>query len=177
MTQPVQKPGRSRQTYATPIEFVTAVRRHLGIENFAIDLAADETNTVASRYFDEAMDSLSLPWDELWEGWAWLNPPFSHIGPWAKKCAECRQKVAFLVPAGVGANWFRDYVDGRAKVLLLNGRICFDGKDPYPKDCILALYGVTPGYEVWTWAGPARGRKGGLMPSLPIQTTPEGEDR
>jgi hypothetical protein len=38
--------------------------------------------------------------------------------------------------------------------LLLNGRLTFDGcAAPYPKDCILALYGpeIAPGYEVWNW--------------------------
>ena len=59
--------------------------------------------------------------------------------------------MAFLVPAAVGSNWFRDYVDGKALVLLLNGRLSFDGAGPYPKDCILCLYGIEPGYEVWSW--------------------------
>jgi phage N-6-adenine-methyltransferase len=163
MRQPAQKPYRSKQDYATPQNFLDAAKRRLGIRDFAIDLAADATNAVATRFVDEATDSLSLQWAGLWDGWAWLNPPFTAIGPWAQKCADYasedwapdqKQKIALLVPAGVGANWFRDYVDGKALVLLLNGRLAFMPDKPtwlYPKDCILALYGVPPGYEVWTW--------------------------
>jgi hypothetical protein len=36
-------------------------------------------------------------------------------------------------------------------VLLLDGRISFDGTAPYPKDCVLAYYAIKPGYEVWRW--------------------------
>jgi hypothetical protein len=61
------------------------------------------------------------------------------------------RRIFFLVPAGVGANWFARHVDKKALVLFLNGRLSFDGIAPYPKDCILACYGLKPGYEVWPW--------------------------
>lgn len=152
-TMPAQKPGRSKQDYATPDDFIAAVKARLGIERFATDLAADCTNAKAARYFTEEDDSLSCDWTLLGPGWHWLNPPFSNIEPWAKKCSETTGvNIAFLVPAAVGANWFRDHVDGKAHVLLLNGRICFDGVGPYPKDCVLCLYGpFRNGYEVWDW--------------------------
>jgi hypothetical protein len=72
----------------------------------------------------------------------------------------CRQtnhlfdtKIALLVPASVGSNWYRDYVDRYAYVLFLNGRIDFIPGEPYPKDCMLVLYGYSnkPGNRVWTW--------------------------
>ena len=147
---PVQKPGKSKQDYATPPEFIAAVKARLGITAFTIDLAADSVNTQAPDWYDEANDSLAQDWRWWWH-WSWLNPPFANIAPWAKKCAESKIKIAFLVPAAVGSNWFRDYVDGKALVLMLNGRLSFDGVGPYPKDCILCLYGVEPGYEVWSW--------------------------
>lgn len=150
---PEQKPGRSKQDYETPDEFIVAVKSLLGIghEGFSIDLACDENNKKAWRFW--AGDSLEKPWTTMscGSGWAWLNPPFSHIEPWARKCAESGIKFAFLAPAAVGSNWFRDWVDGKALVLLLNGRLSFDGIAPYPKDCILCLYGVEPGYKVWDW--------------------------
>lgn len=167
MTQPAQKPGRSKQDYATPEDFIRAVKSYLGITRFAHDFAADASNRKAATFFDEEADALSIPrWAlSLVQGgceggnWGWLNPPFSKIGPWAKRCAETKRaggSIAFLVPAAVGSNWFRDYVDGQARVLLLNGRIAFMPEQPkwlYPKDCILALYSPTiaPGYTVWTW--------------------------
>lgn len=163
MSQPAQKPGRSKQTYGTPENFLVAVKRRLGIREFAFDFAADYENAKAPRHWGEEVNSLSQPADEwvakIGDGWGWLNPPFSEIGPWAQKCCEVKDadgQIAFLVPAGVGANWFRDHVDGHARVLLLNGRLAFMPDKPkwlYPKDCILCLYSpaVPPGYEVWTW--------------------------
>jgi phage N-6-adenine-methyltransferase len=152
---PTQKPGKSFQAYETPLEFIDAVKKRFGIKHFAYDLAASAANTKATLYFDEAVDSLKQDWSKL-RGDLWLNPPYAHIAPWAEKCAASaingsRRRIFLLVPAAVGSNWFAQHVDGKALVLLLNGRICFDGKAPYPKDCILAVYGAKPGYEVWRW--------------------------
>lgn len=106
------------------------------------------------RWFTETSDALTMDWAD---GWTWCNPPFSHIAPWVKKAYEEAAKgawIAMLLPAGVGSNWWRNWVDGNAHVLLLNGRLTFVGETtPYPKDCVLLLW--TPfihgGYEVWNW--------------------------
>lgn len=177
---PAQKPGQSRQDYATPMPFIQAVHTRLGITAFAVDFAADATNTKAETFCDLNIDALRLSpahWAlMLGNKWGWLNPPFSHIEPWAAQCMMTKYEggsVAFLVPAGVGANWFRDYVDGTALVLALNGRLCFindwrhtvnpsprnttgafyQSEPLYPKDCLLCLYSpaIDPGFEVWTW--------------------------
>lgn len=154
---PAQKPGLSKQDYATPPEFMNAVKLRFGIPAFAYDLAASRENTKARHFFCEEQDSLKQDWMRL-RGDLWLNPPYAHIAPWAEKCAASRphgieRRIFFLVPAAVGSNWFAQHVDGKALVLLLNGRISFDGKAPYPKDCILAVFGMKPGYEVWPWKG------------------------
>lgn len=152
---PPQKPGRSRQDYGTPADFLVATKNRLGILEFACDLAASESNTCAEVYFTQEADSLKGKW--VFNGWCWLNPPFSRLEPWVSKAFEQSRvgaRIAMLVPAGVGANWWRDHVHGKAFVLLLNGRITFVGETmPYPKDCALLLYGpdVAPGYDVWTW--------------------------
>ena len=65
-----------------------------------------------------------------------------------------------LLPASVGANWFRDWVMCEAdEVLFLNGRLAFMPERPtwlYPKDCMLVLYRDCPrrsltGFDVWDW--------------------------
>jgi phage N-6-adenine-methyltransferase len=149
---PAQKPGMSVQTYATPTDFMAAVELRFGEVEF--DLAASSENAKAFRFFHEGHDSLKQDWTKL-RGNLWLNPPFRDISPWAEKCSvshlhELRQ-ILFLTPASVGANWFRDHVHKKALVLALAPRLSFDGKNPYPKDCILSIYGVTPGFDVWTW--------------------------
>lgn len=152
---PAQRPGQSVQDVRTPTEFLSAVRRLLGIVSFAVDLAASRENTVAPRFYSARTNALEQPWNL--GGWNWLNPPFSDLSPWARKAfneAQRGARTAMLVPAGVGANWWRDHVHGKARILLLNGRITFVGhKQPYPKDCALLLYApeTIPAYEVWPW--------------------------
>jgi len=167
MTVPQQRPHRSKQDYATPMIFINAVKSLLSIDRFAFDFAADLSNHKASRYWMITNDALSQPpaaWKrQCGSDWGWLNPPYASIGPWAKKCLEASRqgaKIAFLVPASVGSNWFRDYIHGAygVRVLFLNGRIPFIPDKPnwlYPKDCMLVLFGDedAPPYssDIWTW--------------------------
>lgn len=155
---PAQKPGKSRQDYGTPPDFLHAVRHRLGIDRFSIDLAATKANAVCPIYYslEEGNDSLSpqCPWTG--NGWAWLNPPFAKIGPWVEKAtmeARLGAHVAVLVPASFAGWWFK-WVEPYAYVNFLGNRITFVGETTaYPKDCALLLY--TPwamtGNEVWRW--------------------------
>ena len=158
---PKQKPGLSKQDYSTPPEFVSAVKGLLIIDNFSVDLAASMTNFVCPVFYDEQADALAdkNPWTV--DGWGWLNPPFAHIEPWVRKAyyeSQNGAKIAMLVPASVGANWWLKWVHMKATVIFLIGRLTFVGhKDPYPKDCALLLYdekdshGIAPFYTVWSW--------------------------
>lgn len=169
---PDQKPGRSKQNFATPETFLAAVKHKLGITAFALDLAAEGENTVAEHWYDQELNALIQTWDYgPAESWNWLNPEFGDIAPWVKRAwtelQRAGARTAVLVPAGVGSNWWRDWVHEKALVLLLNGRLCFikdwattidpatlkPGKGPphyytsaplYPKDCCLLLYSATP---------------------------------
>ncbi len=154
-TMPRQKPHRSSSDYETPPELVAAVKRLLGVYVFNVDLAADQDTSKGQAFYSLESDSLSQNWNS-WgsNGWCWLNPPFNNITPWAKKCAESpRAHIAFLIPAAVGSNWYRHYVEPYAAVRALNGRPSFDGKGPYPKDVLLCLYGpgFLPSFKTWDW--------------------------
>ena len=149
--------GASKQDYTSPQELIDAIEQRFGIITF--DLAASAENTKAAAYYDEAADSLVQPWAEH-GGLLYLNPPYGNIKPWAEKCEwEARDgaRIALLVPAAVGSVWFSTFVHGRALVLALQPRVSFDGKNPYPKDVMLALYGPrhevpwVPGFDVWRW--------------------------
>lgn len=163
---PRQRPGKSTQDVQTPPEFLRAVRHRLGIQRFSFDVAASWGNQVADRFYTAGDDALasSKSWRGEGHGWAWCNPPYADIAPWVRKAYEESRRgarIAMLIPAGVGANWWREWVHGKAYALLLNGRLTFVGhKTPYPKDCALLLYGpdVAPGYDVWTWVAHAEAR-------------------
>jgi phage N-6-adenine-methyltransferase len=143
----------SKQNYGTPPDFIRAVEGRFG--KIVFDLAAERSNAKAKLFYTEADDSLKQPWHKL-GGLLWLNPPFSNIEPWAKACyheSVRGAEIAFLTPASIGSNWFRNFVHEHAYVLALNGRLKFEGcADPYPKDCILSIFGRgIHGFDVWKW--------------------------
>ena len=61
-TMPKQKPGRSEQSVGTPKEFLRSVLSFLDIEDFAIDLAANEQNSRAFHFFCQDNDGLQPSW-------------------------------------------------------------------------------------------------------------------
>lgn len=161
MTMPEQRPGRSTQEVGTPPELVTAVERRFGALRF--DLAANEDNAICTGWLgpgsDYATDAFSVDWAGMWtRGYAWLNPPFDDIAPWARKCVLSARDGAFvlmLVPASTGSIWYARYVQGHARVIPLAPRVTFLGHDtPYPKDLILCVYNpwVDAGVaDQWRW--------------------------
>lgn len=157
---PSQGVTGSRQDYATPKVFLDAVRAKFKIDSFDFDLAADGLNRVTENYFGSGSPLAENAFSVSWSSWSagahlWLNPPFSDIAPWAKKCFESTRvggaRIYFLSPASVGSNWYAQYVHKKARVYFLNGRISFDGKNPYPKDLMLSVFGLPPGFRVWRW--------------------------
>lgn len=170
MSGPVQKPGKSKQTYGTPVALIDAVEKRWG--PLVIDLAAEPETAKAPYLFTKEDDYLKQEWvkgaglpdDAL----CWCNPPFEDIGPWAEKWDQDATKgarIISLVPASIGSEWFAEHVFGHAKVVGLRPRLAFQGchvlfprdhpragerkcVDPlcdgcatYPKDCMLMLWG------------------------------------
>lgn len=158
---PAQRPGKSKQDYATPLNFIKACEVKFG--KIVIDLAATKENRVCSAYFGPdhhnslLRDSFEVDWRKYLSrtGIAWLNPPFGDIGPWAERCSVTkllsRQRILFLVPASVGSEWFAKSVFKKSGVYAVRPRLSFDGKDPYPKDCCLCVYGEKPGFKLWRY--------------------------
>lgn len=154
--EPVQKPGRSKQDYGTPWEFIRAVEMRFG--PLACDLAASRESAKAAEFIAAENDSLSVAWSERWpDGMLWLNPPFANIDPWAEKCAFesllRRDLILFLTPASIGSNWFSNHVNRKAVVFGLSPRLTFEGtSDPYPKDLMLSVFGMgLSGFDTWRW--------------------------
>ena len=153
--------GKSKQDYETPADFIRAVERRFG--PLVWDLAAREDNAKAPYFITPEQDSLTVDWGTLVpRGNRFLNPEFAQIAPWAEQCAATTlvpplDRILLLVPASVGSVWFAEHVHEQAFVLALKGRLTFVGQeDPYPKDCILAVYGGFTGFDVWDWREDAR---------------------
>lgn len=154
MSEPLQKPAKSRQDYATPWDFIYAVERRFG--PLAHDLAAAAETAKATSYFSPETDALdpAREWHTI-VGNLWLNPPFADIEPWAAKCkveAARGARILLLTPASVGSAWFAEHVHRHAMVFGLGPRIKFVGeKDAYPKDLMLSAYGFGVGFDTWYW--------------------------
>lgn len=177
MGEPLQKPGRSKQTYGTPWPLIRAIEARWG--PLSIDLAASACEAKAPMFITPEQNSLVQNWDELiGDGLGFLNPEFADIDPWAAKCAACLKSIINLTPASIGSEWFANRCDGKAKVVGLRPRIAFEGchnlfpkghpragerrcKPPcvgcasYPKDCMLLLWGSRfqkeSIFQTWRW--------------------------
>ena len=154
---PQQRPGRSRQDFATDRKLIMAILNRFG--PLGLDLAANTSNTVCEKWLGPgsnlAEDALIVDWSQYTRyGQMWLNPPFGHILPWAVKCRGTMREgtsIFLLTPLST-ANWTR-YVYGHAHVMALRGRLTFEGESAcYPKDCMVSWFhkGIT-GFEVWDW--------------------------
>jgi hypothetical protein len=170
---PSQGLDKKGGVYGTPKDFLQAVDE---IYPIWFDLAANAENCVFHKirwwpqygddqkyHYDLSDDTLSI---KNWfidagrygfkgNGWMWLNPPFSNIEPWAKKCAEegaLGARVLFLVPQGTQA-WARKWCRPNALEIRLEGRMTFDGETaPYPKDLTLWVFGIgMVGTITWQW--------------------------
>lgn len=158
----------------TPLIFTTAVQTTF-CRTLTVDLAASgKESAKASIWITPEEDSLTLDWVDYYyyyrSGAAadalWLNPPYSNITPWAKKCANTyvfdeQVEIFLLVPGSIGANWFWDYVWDYATVYSV-GRMafdnCFDRKTGelvstvYPKDLIFCHYtNTSPSRTLQRW--------------------------
>ncbi len=142
MTEPRQKPNRSKQDYETPHEFIIAVEKRFG--PLDCDLAADEHNAQAPVWF-----SLGEHADIA----RWAQKCAESIGPWTSSVVPVR-RILLLTPASIGSNWFARFVHRKAFVLGLNPRLKFVGElQSYPKDLMLSVFAtdIDPGFDVWRW--------------------------
>ncbi len=171
MTEPAQKPGRSKQDYATPLSYLDAIARQFG--PIDLDLACRPDNMVAPLGITEELDALAQDWaDPMY--WskdgnvvesgahirvAFCNPPFANIRPWAAKVESCRwlpRWTIMLVPASMGSKWWADHVLNKTMAYGIP-RLAFLGEGGkseglYPKDLatICAGFGVS-GFGYWDW--------------------------
>ena len=84
------------QEVATSDDYYTPswVFEEMGVE-FDLDVAAPPGGVPwipAKRFYTKADDGLAQPW----EGRAWMNPPFSEGGRWARRLVEHGNGVALL---------------------------------------------------------------------------------
>jgi len=132
--------------WRTPLDFFLMLDEEF---SFELDAAATEENSLCPVYFDKEDDALSdkNSWHPCKS--IFINPPYGRgIGDWVAKAWHESQKgctVVLLLPARTDTAWFHDWVQGKAEVRFLRGRIRFsdpEGKQmaPAPFPSLLAIY-------------------------------------
>jgi len=111
-----------------------------------------------------ALDAFKHSWADLSRkfksptggpGLLWLNCEFNDVEPWSARCFEEMAKganITLLTPLTM-ANWARDNILAYADVYFLSGRVCFDGKNVFPKDTMISHFHPDAQGQVslWDW--------------------------
>jgi len=128
--------------WPTPRDFFAKLNRRF---RFTLDPCATPENAVVPSYFTKEQDGLAQDWGAHR---VFCNPPFGRngqmTGKWARKCFEASQKgalVVLLVAARTDTKWFHDWVQGKANVKFLRGRLRYGehvNSAPFPS--LLAIY-------------------------------------
>lgn len=135
-------PKSKRIDWGTPDSVYLPLHKEF---DFTLDAAASETNAKCKRFFTEQQNALKQDWGKHR---VWLNPPYGRIiAAFMKKASEAAAQgalVVLLVPARTDTKWFHRYVNGKAEVRLMEGRITFIGaKAPAPFPTMLVIFRPT----------------------------------
>lgn len=131
--------SKATDLWSTPKPFFELVAKRYG--NFSLDCAASYNNRKCERFLSgphgnhvDCPCGLCAPWDNFPGSLNWLNPPFSNLGVWVKKCWEESEergaRIVSLILPSVGSRWFALYVWlFAADIVFLHPRINFDGTE------------------------------------------------
>jgi phage N-6-adenine-methyltransferase len=122
----------NRDAYQTPPEVFAPLNAEF---NFALDVCASNLNALLPHYITEQDNCLTADWcyfsgsNETTGWYAWMNPPYSDIGPFVKRAAEMAAQgigTVMLVMMDQSVGWYRDAIKTCQEVrLVIGGRLSF----------------------------------------------------
>jgi phage N-6-adenine-methyltransferase len=125
--------------WSTPQVFFNRLNRRY---NFTLDSCATPENAKCPIFFTREQDGLKQDWGTHR---VFCNPPYGRtMGAWARKCFEASQGgalVVLLVPSRTDTRWYHDWIEDKAEVTFLRGRLRFGGATtsaPFPS--MLCVY-------------------------------------
>src|SRR5947209_845383 len=127
------------EEWATPPSLFEKLDRRY---HFTLDPCATPENALCPTYFTKEDDGLQQDWKDHR---CFVNPPYGRqMRAWARKCFEAAQAgalVVLLAHARVDTRWYHEWVEGKAKVTFLRGRLRFgDAESSAPFPSMLAVY-------------------------------------
>ena len=119
---------RSIDYWETPYYFFNLLDKEF---HFTLDPCATPFNTKCRKYFTEEQNGLVQDWKEER---VFVNPPFSDIKSWVRKCYQEGQKfntlVVMILPSRTDTQYWHDYIMKSHEIWFAKGRVNFlkDGK-------------------------------------------------
>jgi len=125
--------------WATPQAFFDELNQEF---NFNLDPCADEQNHKCERFFTVKENGLAQDWGGYR---VFCNPPYgSAIKEWVAKCYWEGHKentlVVLLIPARTDTAYFHDYIQHRAEIRFIRGRLKFGSSQtgaPFPSMVVI----------------------------------------
>lgn len=126
--------------WATPQAFFDELNREF---SFTLDPCADAENHKCDRYFTKDENGLAQDWSG---NRVFCNPPYGRaIKEWVAKCYWEGHKentlVVLLLPARTDTAYFHGYIQHRAEIRFIQGRLKFGNSQagaPFPS--MLVIY-------------------------------------
>ena len=111
--------------------------------NFTLDAAASDELHKCPKYYTASDDGLAQSWEHER---VFVNPPYSKIATWVKKCYMEHKKhgglIVLLIPARTDTRYFHDYIYHKAEIRFIKGRLRFSNASenaPFPS--IIVIFG------------------------------------
>lgn len=125
--------------WTTPKEFFNELNKEF---NFNLDPCADDENHLTQDYYTKEQDGLQQDWSGKT---VFCNPPYSDISRWVRKCHDEGIKdnttVVLLVPARTDTKYFHNFIENRAEIRFIKGRLKFgDGKNSAPFPSLIVIF-------------------------------------
>lgn len=113
--------------WATPQAFYDELNKEFG--PFTLDPCATQENAKCARFFTKTENGLA----QTWEGKVYINPPYGReIKDWVRKAAQSVRSgggqaeiCVMLLPARTDTKWWWDYIQDKAQVRFIRGRVKF----------------------------------------------------
>ncbi len=122
--------------WETPQDLFDKIQDEFGLQ---LDVCATDENHKLRHYLTEKEDGLV----QDWSGWrCWMNPPYGReIGKWVEKAATGRAEIVVaLLPARTDTRWWHDWIQDKAEVRFIKGRLKFGGHKnsaPFPSAIVI----------------------------------------
>jgi site-specific DNA-methyltransferase (adenine-specific) len=107
---------------------------------FTLDPCCTKENHKCEKYYTKEQDGLKKDWRGET---AFVNPPYSKIKDWAKKCCEESEHatVVMLIPSRTDTRYFHDYIYNKAELRFVKGRLKFgDSKNSAPFPSMIVIF-------------------------------------